>query len=390
MELNGRVNVKNLKSIEEHKQFYGAIREGKAKVVTYALTNTNYPRFAKDHLHPGSVLANFDSDPKKWGSTLEIGAMTMPLDELPAMSKKADGIVVMSESPLEIGKYLDGLGLSYYFNLIFSEGLLESRMSGEEPSVLKVEIEENQGKINKVRSLLADSLSRFVYDTALEARYTYNLGERYKLILKIFTDDQYFPERIPSFLPSKHEVFIDGGAYDGDTARKFIKNCGGEYEQIYSFEPEPTNFTKLERLASDYQNFTCYKKGLYSTETVLEFSSYTPNLGSSTLKNLRRGYMLEEDCKSVKTEVCAIDNIIHTPVTFIKMDIEGSELEALKGASLTITQYKPKLAICIYHKIEDFWEIPLYINSLVPEYKFYICHHDPFFGLNETVLYAIA
>lgn len=75
-------------------------------------------------------------------------------------------------------------------------------------------------------------------------------------------------------------------------------------------------------------------------------------------------------------------------VTTIKMDIEGSELEALKGARETIRRDKPKLAICIYHKTEDLWEIPLYIKSLIPEYRFYIRHHGPS-GLYDSVLYAV-
>ena len=74
-------------------------------------------------------------------------------------------------------------------------------------------------------------------------------------------------------------------------------------------------------------------------------------------------------------------------VTFIKMDVEGAELESLKGAEKTIRRDKPKLAICIYHKPEDMWTIPLYIKELVPEYKLYIRHHSS--GVCETVLYAV-
>jgi trehalose-6-phosphate synthase len=74
-------------------------------------------------------------------------------------------------------------------------------------------------------------------------------------------------------------------------------------------------------------------------------------------------------------------------VDFIKMDIEGSEIAALKGAKETIKKYKPKLAICIYHKLTDFYYIPKFIQSLNKHYKFYLEHHSKY--LIETVLYCI-
>ncbi|MGC9169004.1 MAG: FkbM family methyltransferase, partial [Desulfurella sp.] len=72
--------------------------------------------------------------------------------------------------------------------------------------------------------------------------------------------------------------------------------------------------------------------------------------------------------------------------TLIKMDIEGAELEALTGAKEIITKYKPKLQICIYHKPEHLWQIPMLLKDWVKEYKLYIGHHS--FDFAETVLYA--
>ena len=91
---------------------------------------------------------------------------------------------------------------------------------------------------------------------------------------------------------------------------------------------------------------------------------------------------------TIKTK--AIDDLVKEEglerVDFIKMDIEGSELAALKGAKNTIQKYKPNLAICIYHKIEDFYTIPKYIKEIAPEYKLYVKHHTDMEW--ETVLYA--
>ena len=86
--------------------------------------------------------------------------------------------------------------------------------------------------------------------------------------------------------------------------------------------------------------------------------------------------------------VDSIDNVCGKDrVTFIKMDIEGSEAKALRGAEKTIRRDKPRLAISIYHKPEDYFEIPFLIKEMVPEYKLYIRHHT--FNKNNTVVYAV-
>ena len=97
--------------------------------------------------------------------------------------------------------------------------------------------------------------------------------------------------------------------------------------------------------------------------------------------------LLESNNDVVKVQVTAMDEVIKDRVSFIKMDIEGAELRALRGAKYLIQKYKPKLAISIYHKPEDIIDIPNYIVDLVPEYKFYIRQYS--YGYCETVLYAI-
>jgi hypothetical protein len=90
----------------------------------------------------------------------------------------------------------------------------------------------------------------------------------------------------------------------------------------------------------------------------------------------------------VKT--AAIDDVVSDDaVTLIKMDVEGAELEALRGAEKTILKNKPRLAVCVYHKPQDILTIPLYMQSLAPEYRFYLRHHDFDHRFCETVLYAV-
>jgi len=92
-------------------------------------------------------------------------------------------------------------------------------------------------------------------------------------------------------------------------------------------------------------------------------------------------FFLQQTVPTVK-----IDDLARN-ATFIKMDIEGAELNALKGAEDTIKNNAPKLAICIYHQLNDFWEIPMYLKRIMPEYSFYVRHHQ--FDIGGTVLYAV-
>ena len=98
-------------------------------------------------------------------------------------------------------------------------------------------------------------------------------------------------------------------------------------------------------------------------------------------------HVSEEDTGTDSIEVTALDVCLYYKgVTFIKMDIEGAEYEALKGAERIIREQKPKLAICVYHKPEDIWELPELILEFNESYKFYLRHYS--YQDNETVLYA--
>ena len=193
-----------------------------------------------------------------------------------------------------------------------------------------------------------------------------------------FFSKQYFS--LPQFKPSseKNEIFIDCGAFDGSTVKDFVEYCEGKYDKIYSFEPIPSQYQNaLNNIKKwNIQKVELIQKGVWSGEAVFNFSE---NEAGSAISS--QG--------TVPVEVAAIDSIIpeNENVTFIKMDIEGAEFEALKGAVNTIRRCKPKLAVCIYHKPSDIIEIPALILSIYPEYEFYIRHH--YINAWETVLYAL-
>lgn len=230
---------------------------------------------------------------------------------------------------------------------------------------------EHKKEVDAIASLLADDLSREVYYDAIRYRKTHNPKDA----PKYSKHDQYFVKDIVPLTDS--EVFVDCGAFDGDTMKAFIKATKGRYQHIVCFEPVEEFHQRLKKRGQG-KNVTAICAGVYKETTTLHFNA-DGGKGSAISSASEH---------TIAIPVRAIDDVPEcNNSTFIKMDVEGSELDALKGAKQTILRNKPKLAICIYHMQRDFVEIPNYIHNLVPEYQLYIRHHS--FSINETVLYAI-
>lgn len=197
---------------------------------------------------------------------------------------------------------------------------------------------------------------------------------------------QYFEEGI--LLPSQDgkEIFVDAGSCNGGTSVAFIEWANRNYGHVYAFEPNPFMFKDMEENLKKYADITLIPKGLWNTTCNLVFSRNKSNEGGSSI--LDAGMVTLHDEDQFNVPVAKLDECLSgKPVTFIKMDIEGSEMQALLGAREIITQNHPKLAICIYHKKEDLWEIPNLILSIHSDYKFYLRHYA--ISENELVLYAI-
>ena len=179
--------------------------------------------------------------------------------------------------------------------------------------------------------------------------------------------------------PLEDEVFVDAGCLNCGTDIDFIEWNKGKYEQIYAFEPDNIMYEKCLSIIENknLKKIEVVNKGLWSEKRQIGFHHNTNTSLSKicdVVENVIETISLDEFMKGGK-------------VTFLKMDIEGAELEALKGAAETIKRYKPRLAISIYHKVNDYIDIPEYILSLVPEYKLYIRHYSCY--KFETILYAI-
>lgn len=194
-------------------------------------------------------------------------------------------------------------------------------------------------------------------------------------------NDQYFVKDLIHI--DDGEVFIDGGGYTGDTTQQFIdtaKRAGAKIKRIIIFEPDEKNSSLIRKFYGKRKNVTIIQKGLSDREKILSFSGEGPFFRMVDSDEPVEG--------AVNVPVINIDAVPECQdATWIKMDIEGSEMDALRGARELIRRNHPKLTICIYHSDEDMIRIVEYVHELAPEYKLYIRHHKRDAG--ETVLYAI-
>ena len=236
-------------------------------------------------------------------------------------------------------------------------------------------------EIEKVISLLQDEESKETYRKMIQFRQTMNNSDLPSNSYR----SQYFGHKY--FTYHDGEVFVDCGAYDGDTVRSFKKRMKKEHICKYScvcFEPDAQN---LRALRTNHKEAVCYQAGVWNETKNLLFYVGQGDASRIIDENIDSRLSNDWGVDKISIPVQSIDETEECKgATFIKMDIEGSELKAIQGAKNTILRNKPKLAICIYHSDEDMIKIPLIIHNMVPEYKMYIKHHSN--GTAETVLYA--
>ena len=240
---------------------------------------------------------------------------------------------------------------------------------------------ENAGSVNNVIKHLADEKSKQIYKQMV--RYRCSLLKKDHPKFSMY--NQYFPKDIIKL--SDKEVFIDCGAYTGDTVNKFIKFTKNKYKKIVAFEPDLENVKKLRE--NKFPRCEVIQAAVWDKEGEAEFCHDNIDAFSAKLSTTKSpSSHLSNDFSKYKVNLKVIDNIpACKDATFIKMDIEGAELPALKGAINIIKANKPKLAICIYHSNEDMLQIIEWVLSLNLGYKIYVRSH--FGGYEETVMYAI-
>lgn len=244
-------------------------------------------------------------------------------------------------------------------------------------------IDMHKEKIDEVRKCLADEQSRHVLDVILEHRQNPNIDTTYG----IYTE-QYFGNDLIDEVDEYN--FVDCGAYNGDTLKRFIKhlkNPGAYFQNhtYHAFEADKNNIREIERYCqrNEIENVILHQSAVWNgneNKLYFEVDNNEVAVGGKVC--------LEKKSKliSVKAE-CLDDVLVGQHIDMIAMDIEGAESEALKGATCIIREQAPVLAISVYHKLEHLWEIPMQIKAYNSDYKIYLRHHR--WNVADTVCYAI-
>ncbi|MHC1749828.1 MAG: FkbM family methyltransferase [Cellulosilyticaceae bacterium] len=307
-----------------------------------------------------------DNDCNKWGKEY-YGIKVISPTELKNIPNLLVIIMIGNANPIE--KQLKKENIEY---ILVDELFLNTFMDENHEYNW---INENSEKIIQAYSLMSDEASKKKYVELLCKRLDENSTEN--TWEEMYDCKEYF--YVNKF--SENESYVDCGAFNGDTIEKFIEIVNGRFDNIYAFELDIRNFNELKKVCGRYSgNIECFNVGVADFKTTLEYNIRAEGIGS--------GIQYNEDMEEKAIGyVEKLDDVLKDrKVTFIKMDIEGSEMSALKGAEELIKINKPKMAVAVYHKISDFWEVPLYLKQLNPEYKFTIKHHST--SMYDTDIYA--
>lgn len=311
-------------------------------------------------------LAFSDNGQNKWGTEVE----GLPVLEPAAAAKKYGKSALFVVSIWSLGHSyketlvkLQSLGCTRVASSSSLRWKFANQLLPDYCQDLPHKAYEKSADILNAASLWSDQLSLCEYVNQIRWR---TLGEL-ESIGDPVKEESYFLDSLYTLRAG--EVFVDCGAYDGDTVQQVLARCS-DIGRVLAIEADPHNYSRL----------TAFTRALApGVRDKIELLNVAVSDSPGQLKFQAtggEGAHLSAD-GDVAVECTRIDDLLgDVPPTFIKMDIEGAELDALRGAARTIARYRPILSICVYHRQSDLWTIPAYIASVVPQYKIFLRPHD--------------
>ena len=225
--------------------------------------------------------------------------------------------------------------------------------------------------LQKVYAAWSDEFSRTVMADILNYKISGKIAYLSKVTTRLDDLEQLF-----AF--TQQEAYADVGAYNGDTVQEFLNITGGHYEHIYAIEPDRKNYQKLKIFVEQNQIRKCtlVNKAVWSQAASVSFNQ----------KGGRMSALAENGKEAV--EAVSLDEVVgKASLTYLKMDVEGAEQEALLGSKQLLQNQKPKLFVAAYHHDNDLWQLPELIAKLNPEYQLYLRRH-PYVPCWETNVFG--
>ena len=336
------------------------------------------------------ILGYADNNKKLWGTEVEGIKVFSPED---AIAKFPDAVIVLTIWSAHIGHPLDAVRAQlneiqkvtvisfFYLYWKYPDTFLPYwRCDLPHKTLEQFEL------VSAAFSLWSDEASQKEYLGQINWRIT---GDSSKLTVPV-KFDQYFPDDI--FTVNSSEVFVDIGAFDGDTLKVFLKKSNNKFLHYYAYEPDPFGYNKLkefvptlpdeinEKMTIEPIGIGCRTEEIMIETPGVYFKVLYPEETAAQASNNEKGYV---PVASKSIDELQFD---HIP-TYIKMDVEGFEPNIIFGAQRFIKEHQPIIAISIYHKFDHIWRLPLAVHAICKEYDFYLRPH--FHAGWELICYAV-
>lgn len=349
-----------------------------------------YPALVEAGVQVAAVVDDFAA---KWGKYMDTsrqntgGGVIIPFSELKEICERQErtNVVLTNIYAKPILKRLSKLhGVAVYEMYGWYKYLLDKKNVGEVVEVYckdENKLEQLKQRTDALRSKLADDESGAVFDALIQWFKT----EDYKVFEDVASDEtHYFVHEVAEHFKGKEIDIVDGGAYEGEFLH-LIEEAGVKVRNWYCFELDPNNYKRMEKYMAttklpEGMKYTGVPMGLWSSKTEVPMS------GNETVASVAHGGTQGEYTQMAK--VTDIDTYFKDKhVDMIKMDIEGAEMEAVKGGINVIKRDRPVLAISIYHRIKDYYEIAEYLMSELSDYTYFVRQQSMM--CSETVLFAV-
>jgi FkbM family methyltransferase len=320
-------------------------------------------------------LAFTDNNKKLWGTKIDEIKVMSPKEASDNFKDNAVFVITVynGSSLIQQMRNLQCKFISpfTYLFLKYSEVFLPY-FSLDFPDIIFSESDE----IKKALNLWADNYSKAEYIAQFQWRI---LRDFCAAGNKLPMNELYFPKDL--WTSNSKEIFIDCGAFRGDTIKKFIFNYDSAFSKIIAIEPDPENYQYLNNYVSTLPENINNKVFTYRTAVGEKSGEISFDISGTVASAVNSSSDIKIKCSTLDALCEGFEP------TFVKMDVEGAELDILKGAQKIISKARTIWAVCLYHRQTDLWRIPLYFNKLSDEYFFYLRRYAE--ESWELIMYAV-